>query len=459
MWLSVPPVTSRAPRLRKPVGQRLGVVGDALGVLLERRLTRLGQRDGLGGHHVGQRAAEHHRAALVDGAGVLLGGQHQAAARAAQRLVRRRGGDVRVGHRILVAGEHLARDQTGEVRHVDHQRGADLVGDLAHLGEVHPARVGRVAGHQDQRLELARGGGDGGVVEQPGLGVGAVAALVEHLAGDVRPEAVGEVAARIERHPEQPLVAELGAQALPVRLRQVVDVLGAELGQAGCLDAGGQDGPVRDEVGVDARVRLGVGVGRPEQLAGVFGGEGLDGVDVLAARVEAVPDGALGVLVGEPGAHGQQHRGRRVVLAGDQLERITLVGKLFARRRGDPRFDGLDDLERGSVRGARGVGVLGAGRGGGGHGGSAVMAQPNRCTTVEAPYSPSASTSRRIRPANSTGSAARRAAGRTAPPASRPRAARPASRAAAGSPRRRCWCRPATAATTGTAAPAAPWPR
>ncbi len=121
--------------------------------------------------------------------------------------------------------------------------------------------------------------------------------------------------------------------------------LAPSLGQARGLDAGGQDGPVRDEVGVDARVRLHVGVGRAEQLAGVLGGHGLDGVDVLAAGVEPVPDGALGVLVGEPGAHGQQHRRRRVVLAGDQLERIPLVGKLFARRRGDARFDGLDDLQ------------------------------------------------------------------------------------------------------------------
>ena len=120
-----------------------------------------------------------------------------------------------VGHRVLVAGEHLARDQTGEVRHVDHQGGADLVGDLAHLGEVDPARIRRVAGHQDQRLELAGRGGDDVVVEQPRLRVGAVAALVEHLAGDVGPEAVGEVAAGVERHAEQPLVAELGAQLSP----------------------------------------------------------------------------------------------------------------------------------------------------------------------------------------------------------------------------------------------------
>ena len=142
--------------------------------------------------------------------------------------------------------------------------------------------------------------------------------------------------------------------------------LAPSLGQAGRLDPGGQDRPVRDEVGVDAGVWLDVGVRRTEQLLGVLGGYRLDGVDVLAAGVEAVPDGALGVLVGEPGAHGEQHRGRGVVLAGDQLQRISLIGKLFARRGGDARFDRFDDLQDVSVGGARGVGVLGAGSGGGG---------------------------------------------------------------------------------------------
>ncbi len=198
------------------------------------------------------------------------------------------------------------------------------------------------------------------VVEQPGLRVGAVGALGEHLAADVRPEAVGEVAAGVEGHAEHPLVAERPAQRLPVGLGQVVDVLGAELGQARLLDPGGQDRPERDQVGVDARVRLDVGVRGAEQRLGVVGGELLDGVDVLAAGVEAVPDRALGVLVREPVAHRQQHGRRGVVLAGDQLERGALVGELLPDRLRDARLDGADDLERGAVGGADGVGgVLG----------------------------------------------------------------------------------------------------
>jgi hypothetical protein len=95
----------------------------------------------------------------------------------------------------------------------------------------------------------------------------------------------------------------------------------------------------------------------------VLGGYGLDGVHVLASGVEPVPDGAFGVLVGQPGAHRQQRRGRRVVLAGDQLERITLVGKLFTGGRRDARLHGLDDLQDRAVSGAGSIGILGTGSG------------------------------------------------------------------------------------------------
>ncbi len=105
--------------LHQALGQRDRVVGDVLGVRLEGRTAGLGERDRLGRHHVSERAAEHHRAAAVDRGRELRLAEHHAAARAAQRLVRRGGGDVRVRHRVEVAGEHLAGDQPGEVRHVD----------------------------------------------------------------------------------------------------------------------------------------------------------------------------------------------------------------------------------------------------------------------------------------------------------------------------------------------------
>ena len=87
-------------------------------------------------------------------------------------------------------------------------------------------------------------------------------------------------------------------------------------------------------------ITMGPGVRRAEQLAGVVGGQLLDGVDVLAAGVEPVADGALGVLVRQPGAHRQQRRERGVVLAGDQLERRPLIGEFGPDRGGDVGLDG-----------------------------------------------------------------------------------------------------------------------
>ena len=187
------------------------------------------------------------------------------------------------------------------------------------------------------------------VVEELRLGVGAVGPLLEHLAGDVRPEAVGQVPAGVEGHAEHPLVAEGEAQARPVLVAEVVDVLGAGVGEGGRLDPVGEHGPEGDQVGVDAGVRLDVRVGGAEEGFGMVGGELLDGVDVLATGVEAVADRALGVLVGEPRAHGEEDRRRGVVLAGDELQRAALVGQLGADGTRDGRLDRADDIQRAAV--------------------------------------------------------------------------------------------------------------
>ena len=72
-------------------------------------------------------------------------------------------------------------------------------------------------------------------------------------------------------------------------------------------------------------MRLHVGVLGAEELARLLGGQALDGVDVVAAGVEAVVRVAFGVLVGEQVAHRQLGGQRRVVLAGDELEIGPLV--------------------------------------------------------------------------------------------------------------------------------------
>ena len=224
----MPPVTTVTPVRLERLGEGGGVVDDAPGVGRELRLRGLVQGDRLGGHDVRQRPAEHERAAAVDGVGELGVAQHQAAARAAQGLVRGRGHDVGVADRVEVAGEDLAGDEPGEVRHVDHERRADLVGDLAEDAEVDLARIGAVAGDQQQRPLLARALAHLVVVEQVGLRVDAVGGVLEELAGDVGAKAVGEVAAGVERHAHHLLVAELAAQRLPVLGGEVAHVLRAQ---------------------------------------------------------------------------------------------------------------------------------------------------------------------------------------------------------------------------------------
>ena len=80
--------------------QRPRVADDLLAVVGERRLQRLAEGHRLGGDHVLERAALRARERrLVDRLGVLRLAQDQAAARAAQRLVRRGRDDVGERHR------------------------------------------------------------------------------------------------------------------------------------------------------------------------------------------------------------------------------------------------------------------------------------------------------------------------------------------------------------------------
>ena len=98
-----------------------------------RRIHRFLQADGLRGDHVLERPALHHREdRLVDRLGVLLAGQDDRAPRAAQGLVRREGHDVGERHRARV---RAARAQADEVRRVDPQDRADLVGDAPNAAQ------------------------------------------------------------------------------------------------------------------------------------------------------------------------------------------------------------------------------------------------------------------------------------------------------------------------------------
>ena len=169
----MPPETIRKPSSVRRVGERLRVAHDLRRVVAELGLGRLVERDGLGRDHVHERAAlepGEHR--LVDRGGVLLAAEDRAGTRAAQRLVRRERDDVGVRHRRRV---RATGDEPGDVRGVDHEQRADLVGDRTERLEVDDARVRGRAG-DDQLRPLARGElADRVVVEDLGVVVDAVA--------------------------------------------------------------------------------------------------------------------------------------------------------------------------------------------------------------------------------------------------------------------------------------------
>ena len=64
---------------------------------------------------------------------------------------------------------NAAGDKPGDVRHVDHKVGANLVGDLAEGSEVERPRIGAGARHDQLRLVLMGGLADVLHVDRAGL--------------------------------------------------------------------------------------------------------------------------------------------------------------------------------------------------------------------------------------------------------------------------------------------------
>ncbi len=221
----------RKPSCRESGRQGTGVRDDVGRVLAEGRLARLPERNRLGRDDVHERAAlqagEH---GLVDARRVLSTRQDRAGSRSAQRLVGRERDDVGVWHRRRV---RAAGNQTRDVRSVDEQHRADLVGDRPERHEVDRARICRRA-RDDQPRTLAHGQvADHVVVEHLGVVVDAVRDEVVHTTAEVDRRSVGEVTALIQAHPHH-LVARLqqghegGLVRVGTGVRLHVCVLGAE---------------------------------------------------------------------------------------------------------------------------------------------------------------------------------------------------------------------------------------
>ena len=218
----------------------------------------------------------------------------------------RGGGDhVAVGHR---AGVLARRDEAGEVGHVGHEVGPHRIGDLAEAGEVELTGIGRPAGDDQLGLGLLGDARELVHVEPRVLLAHAVGHDVEVEPGEVDLHPVGEMAAVIELHAQDP-------------------VTGIEQGH---VDSG---------VGLGAGVRLDVGVLGPEQLLRPVDGQLLGHVHVLAAAVVALAGIALRVLVGEHRSLAVENRLGNEVLGGDHLERPLLAAGLVLEHLRDLRID------------------------------------------------------------------------------------------------------------------------
>ena len=190
-------------------------------------------------------------------------------------------------------------DQAGDVGHIDHEFGSDVLGDLAHAREVDGPRVGGRPGDDKpgpvllgEALELV-------VVDELELSVDAVAYEAVELGGEVDGTSMGEVSAVVEAHSQHGV-------------------------------AGTQRGEIGGHVGLGAAVGLNISVLGAEQLLRAPNRQALRDVDELASAVVATARVPLGVLVREDGALCLKHGSAGVVFRCDQVDSVALAFDLAA---------------------------------------------------------------------------------------------------------------------------------
>jgi hypothetical protein len=251
--------------------------------------------------------------------------QHQPAARAAQRLVRGGGGDMRVRHR---RGMHAAGDEAGEMRHVHHQIGADMIGDLAKALEIPRPRIGRAAGDDQLRLHLLGAARDFIHVDELVVAAHGVVLRIEPSSGNIHRRAVGEMAAGGEIEAHERIAGS--KQRQKYRLVHLAAGIGLHIGESGA-----------------------------EQLFGALDRQRLHHVDEFTAAVIAGAGIAFGIFVGQHRTLRLQHRAADDVFRRNQLDLMALAAEFAADGGGDIRI-GLGEggceerVGRGSGPGGRG---------------------------------------------------------------------------------------------------------
>ena len=274
-------------------------------VLGEARLGGFLQAHRFGGDDVHQRSALNawkHRA--IEIFGVLLAAQDQAAARAAQRLVRRRGDEIGVRHRT---GVNAGRDQSCDVRHVGTDRRANTVGARADPLEIDRPRIRAGADNDHLWLVLGREAIELVVVDPFVVFAHAVRHDGVQLAGEIERVTVREMP------PVRQIHAEHGVSRLQQR-------------------------HVHGHVRLRARMRLHIRVIGTEERDRTCDRRALGDVDELAAAVVPLTRIPFGVLVRHHRTGCLEDRAAHEVLGRDELEAAVLPVPLVLDRGRDFRI-------------------------------------------------------------------------------------------------------------------------
>ena len=213
-----------------------------------------------------------------------------------------------------------AGDEPGEMRHVHHEVGADLVGNRAKAGKIDETRIGRTAGDDNLRPVLPR--------EHRHLRhVDALVVAAHAIGHDVKP---------LARHIDRGAMGEMAAGGKIKPHESIAGLHQREEGRG---------------IGGRAGMRLDVGKATSEEPRNPFDRERFCDVDELAAAVVALAGQAFGIFVGEDRALGLEHRAADDVLRRYQLDPVTLAAKLEPDRLGNLR------IALGKRRGKEGPGL------------------------------------------------------------------------------------------------------
>jgi hypothetical protein len=230
----------------------------------------------------------------VDSFGKLFLAKHNPAARSAQTFVRRRRDEVCVRHRAWM---FAARNQTGDVRHVDEEQRADRVSDLPHTLKINEARIGRRAGSDQLRLHFFCELGERIVIDLLGLLAHAVLRDLIKFSREIGRMAMSQMAA----------VGQVHRQNTIARLNR---------------------GKVNRHVGLRAAVRLDIDVFRPKKLFRAIDRQLFDYVDILTAAIPAFARVTFGILIRQAGALRLHDRAAGKVFRGNQLDVLALAAFL-----------------------------------------------------------------------------------------------------------------------------------